>query len=306
MYYLKILRPVNLLLIALMMCLVKYGFLERTDLPFNLDTPRFVVLLLATLCIAAAGNIINDIYDQSIDAINKPKKRVVGLHISENTANYYYIILNVLGVLLGFYVANMAGVPAFALVFIITSALLYWYAVRLKKVLIAGNILISFLVGLTIILFLLFDLVPSFNGVASAFQIVVSKILLLYAAFAFVVNFIREIVKDILDVNGDQNNGVKSIPIVMGCKRATQVVFVLAIGFALVLVYLMYTEWYTHSPMMIYFLLMVIAPLFLFIIKAYDAEKPKDYKLLSLLLKVILFTGTGSIIFYPQLLTITT
>jgi 4-hydroxybenzoate polyprenyltransferase len=78
----------------------------------------------------------------------------------------------------------------------------------------------------------------------------------------------------------------------------------MAILFALVLMYLMYAEWYAHQPLMIYFLLLVIAPLFFFIIKAYDAEKPKDYKLLSLLLKVILFTGIGSIIWYPQLLTL--
>ena len=277
MYYFKILRPINLLLIAIMMCLVKFGFLEQINLPLSLNTPTFIALLLATLCITAAGNIINDIYDQSIDAINKPHKRIIGIHISEQKANYYYIILNVLGVLLGFYVANVIGKPTFALVFIMTSVLLYWYASQLKKAFVVGNILISFLVGFTVILFVLFDVVPSFNRLPTPLQTAASKVLLLYATFAFVVNLIREIVKDILDVNGDQNGEVRSIPIVMGRKRATQLIFWMAILFTLVLMYLMYAEWYAHQPLMLYFLLLVIAPLFFFIIKAYDAEKPKDY-----------------------------
>lgn len=304
MHYLKIVRPINLLLIAVMMCLVKFGFLSQLSLPLSLDTPAFVALLLATVFLAAAGNVINDIFDQETDAINKPKKCIVGVHISEKNAAIYYVTLNMIGVLLGFYVANAIGRPGFALVFILTSALLYWYASQLKRFLILGNLLVSFLVGFTVILLLLFDLVPSFDVVASNFQIRVTKVLLWYACFAFIVNFIREIVKDIIDINGDIKAEVRSLPIVLGRQRATQIVFFLAILFLILLVYMMYSEWYEHSYMTLYILFLVIAPLLFFIVKSYGAKKPKDYFLLSLLLKFILFTGIGSILFYPQLLSL--
>ena len=83
---LKLTRPVNLLLIILVQGIIKYGLLEALDVQVSLDNFRFRLLVFATVCIAAAGNVINDIFDVNIDRINKPQKVIVGRRITEKTA----------------------------------------------------------------------------------------------------------------------------------------------------------------------------------------------------------------------------
>ena len=87
-----------------------------------LNTFQFALLVIATLSIAAAGNVINDIHDVKADAINKPTKVIVGENISEKNAYRFFFTLNILGVFSGFLVSNLVGKPVFATLFIIISA----------------------------------------------------------------------------------------------------------------------------------------------------------------------------------------
>src|SRR5690606_18221143 len=121
----------------------------------------FTILVLATLCLAAAGYIINDVYDVEIDKVNRPDRVIVGKSISEKTANTLFIVFNVVGVLLGFYLSNMVGKNGFFALFVIISALLYIYASYLKQLLLVGNLVISLLVALSLIIVGLFDLLPA-------------------------------------------------------------------------------------------------------------------------------------------------
>ncbi|MCB0464798.1 MAG: UbiA family prenyltransferase, partial [Aequorivita sp.] len=132
MNYLQLIRYQNLLFIALAQVFIKYGLFQPFGIETTLNTFGFALLVIATLCIAAAGNIINDIYDIEIDKINKPNKVLIGKKISERSANRLYIALNVIGVAIGFYLANSIGRPGFAALFVVFSALLYLYASYLK------------------------------------------------------------------------------------------------------------------------------------------------------------------------------
>src|SRR5690554_635682 len=125
-----------------------------------LSTSQFILLVLATLCIAAGGNIINDIYDIEIDRVNKPDKVLIGKSISERTANNLFFILNIIGVGIGFYLSNVIGRPGFSALFIGISALLYLYAANLKSMLLVGNILVSILVAMSFIIVAIYDLLP--------------------------------------------------------------------------------------------------------------------------------------------------
>ena len=79
----QIIRPVNILLIILVQCLIKFGLIDRILEHSALSGIQFLMLVVATAAIAAAGNVINDIFDQEIDAINKPAKQIVGKSLSE-------------------------------------------------------------------------------------------------------------------------------------------------------------------------------------------------------------------------------
>lgn len=295
MNYLKLVRYQNLFFIALAQVLIKYGLFLPFGAETALGTFSFALLVLATLCIAAAGNIINDIYDVEIDKINKPNKVLIGKKISEISANRLFIILNVIGVAIGFYLANSIGKPSFAALFIVFSALLYLYASYLKGMLLIGNLLISTLVAMSLIIVALFDLLPVITPQNQTAQSAVFKIVLHYALFAFCINLIREIVKDLQDINGDKKGGMNTLAIALGRKRTTTIVFVLAVFMVLGIAFYMYEHLYNHQTVMLYFLFAIVAPLLYFCVKSWDADTPKEYGVLSKLLKIIMFLGICSI-----------
>lgn len=299
MNYLKLIRPVNLLFIAMVQLFFKFGLFQPYSIDTVLNNLSFSLLIIATLCIAAGGYVINDIYDVNIDRINKPTKVIVGTKISERNANRYYILLNIIGVGIGFFLANKIGKPGFAALFIGISALLYLYTSYLKSILLVGNLLISALVALSIIIVGIFDLVPGITDQNRESLSAVFRILIDYALFAFLLNFIREIVKDMQDINGDKNGGMNTLPIAIGRKRTILIVFILGvIALAAVIAY-MYTFLYDRQWTVLYFLLCVVAPLLFFCVKAWTADSPKDYSRLSVLLKLIMFFGMGSILLHP-------
>jgi len=168
--YLQLVRLPNLLMIAVTQLVIKYCFLDPFPVDITLNGFGFSLLILATVCLAAAGNIINDIHDIEADEINKPHKVIVGKQVSEKTAYNLFLSFNVIGVLLGFYLSNMIGKPIFSGIFILVSGILYLYATSLKSYLVVGNIIISALVALVIILPGLFDLLPAIMSQNQAIQ----------------------------------------------------------------------------------------------------------------------------------------
>ncbi len=295
MNYLYLIRYQNLIFIALAQVFIKYGLFQPFGIETSLNYFDFILLVIATISIAAAGNIINDIYDIEIDKINKPQKVLIGKKIPERKANQLFIILNVIGVAIGFYLANRIGKPSFAALFIVFSALLYLYASYLKGMLLIGNLLVSALVAMCLILVALFDLLPAITAENQTAQSAIFKIVLHYAMFAFSINLIREIVKDLQDINGDNKGGMNTLAIALGRKRTTKIVFVLGVCMVLGVVLYMYEKLYSQQVLLLYFLFGIVAPLLYFCVKSWDAKTPKDYGLLSKLLKIIMFLGICSI-----------
>ena len=297
MKYLNLIRYQNLLFIALVQIIIKYGLFHPFGIDITLNWFGFFLLVLATLCIAAAGNIINDIYDVEIDKINKPHKVLIGKKITERSANNLYIILNVIGVAIGFYLANIIGRPAFAALFIVFSALLYLYASYLKGMLLVGNLLISALVAMSLIIVALFDLLPAITPENQATQSTIFSIVLDYSLFAFALNFIREIVKDVQDINGDKKGEMNTLAIALGRRRTTLIVFILGVLMVFGVIFYMYKYLYSQQVLLLYFLFAIIAPLIFFCIKTFTSTE-KDFSFLSTLLKIIMFTGMCSMLLF--------
>ena len=302
MAYLKIIRPLNLFLIVLTMVIIKYWLFHAYEVALTLNNFTLFLLIFSTICIAAGGNVINDIYDVEIDKINKPKKVIIGKSISEKAAFNYYIILTILGVGCGFLLSNLIGKPSLAVIFILVAALLYWYASFIKSMLFISNLLVSILVGFSLLIIVLFDIFPALNEIDKAEQLTLSKVVLIYAIVAVYINLIREIVKDIQDINGDKNGGRKTIPIVLGISRTKHLVFGMNVFAFFMLLFFCYNYLYQHTFLLIYFIFLLGGPLLLISIKSWNASNAKDYKILSLLLKILLFLGVCSIPFYAKIL----
>ncbi len=302
MTYFRIVRPVNLLLLLLTQSIIKFGFLEPLGVHTAMGPFDFVLLVIATLFIAAAGNVINDIQDVAIDIVNKPKKVQIGKKISEKTAYNFYIALNILGVASGFYLSNRLGHPGLAAIFIIISALLYSYAVYLRSLLIVSNLVVSFLVATSLLVLIIFDIYPAITTAPLEVQITASKLILWYAGCAFYINLIRELVKDIQDVNGDKKGGRSTIPITLGRKRATNLVFALGVFILAGILWFAYSFLYQFTWVAGYFVFLIGGPLLYFCIKSWNATTVKDFRILSVILKIVMVTGVCSLPFFAEIL----
>lgn len=293
--FLKLIRYKNLLMLAFMQLVFRYGFLKLQDIPLALKDWQYLLLVLSTVCIAAGGYLINNIMDQETDSENKPNDVIVGKSISESKAYNYYLALNIIGVGLGFYLANHIGKPSFAAIFIVIAVTLYFYATSLKQSLLIGNILVALLLSLSIIIIGLFDLFPLLTLDNRALMATVFQVILDYATIAFIINFIREIVKDLEDVNGDYNQGMNTLPIALGITRTAKIVF--GLGFIPVVAILYYINQFLFQLYFgtVYLLLTVVGPLIYFIIKSWAAKTQKEFHHLSQVLKLVLFFGIISI-----------
>ncbi|HZW63375.1 MAG TPA: geranylgeranylglycerol-phosphate geranylgeranyltransferase [Flavobacteriaceae bacterium] len=306
MKYLHLIRWKNLLLLALAQVLVKYAllepFLSTTNLSITLNGFGFSLLVISTLSLAAAGYIINDLYDIESDRINKPNRVLVGKLVREKTAYNLFIGFNVVGVGLGFYLSHLIGKSGFFALFVIISGLLYLYATYLKQLTLVGNVVVSILVAFSVIVVGLFELLPAITSENQQTQLTFFSIIFDYAIFAFSINLLREMVKDLEDLEGDVKTGRKTLAVVLGRTKASKVVLVMAVLFLAAVTYYVLNYFYKLQPAVLYFLLLVIGPLALFCIKIYQAKSKTHYKNLSRLLKLIMLMGILSLLLYKYVL----
>ena len=189
--YLEIIRPGNALMavITVLLMVIISG-------NFTYDVlAAFVVVFIVT----GAGNSVNDYFDHKIDAINKPRRPIPSGRISLKAAGMYSLALFAVGIVLAFFIGLIPGI-----IVISSSILMIYYAYSLKKKFLIGNIVISFLTGLSFV----------FGGVVVG-EITVS---ILLGFYAFLMTMAREIVKDMEDVEGDKIEGARTLPIISGLR----------------------------------------------------------------------------------------
>jgi 4-hydroxybenzoate polyprenyltransferase len=283
-------------MLAFMQLIFRYVFFKFQNIPLALADWQYGLLVLSTILIAAGGYVINNIFDQNTDTINKPSNVIVGKTISETNAYNLYIGLTVTGVAIGFYLSNVIVKPGFASIFILIAATLYLYATSLKQMMIIGNVIVALLLSFSVIIIGIFDLFPTIHEGNQQQLGVVFSILLDYALFTFFLNFMREIVKDLEDVDGDYNQGMNTLPIAIGKSRTAKIVFGLSFIPILFMVY--YINKYLLELVFttVYLLLFVVGPLFYFTVKIWTAKSKKEFHALSLLLKWILLFGILSVV----------
>ncbi|WP_091256792.1 geranylgeranylglycerol-phosphate geranylgeranyltransferase [Flavobacterium omnivorum] len=296
MNFLKLIRYQNLLMLAFMQLIFRYGFFKIQNVPLALTDWQYWLLVLSTVLLAAGGYIINNIFDQDTDNNNNPNSVIVGKSISENQAYNLYGIVTVAGVLIGFYLSNMIQKPGFASLFILIAAALYLYASSLKQMMLIGNIIVALLLSFSVLIIGFFDLYPA-AGIDKPQQMrIFFSILLDYAIFAFMINLLREIVKDIEDIQGDYNQGMNTLPIAIGKSKTAKIVCVLS------LIPLSFILYYINKYLIevvfvtVYLLVFVVGPLLFFTIKIWTATSKKEFHNLSSLLKLILFFGILSVV----------
>ena len=278
-----------------MQLVFRYLFLANSYVDMALTDFNYILLVLSTVCIAAGGYVINNIMDQDTDEIAKPQNRVVGVSISETVAYNWYIGLTIVGVGIGFYLSNVIYKPTFASMFILVATLLYVYATNLKQIPLLGNVIVAFLLSVSILIIALFDIFPATDmdnkiRMGEAFNILVD-----YAIFAFIINLIRELVKDLEDMDGDSATGINTLPIAIGINKTKIIVGVLTVTAIALLVYYIKLHLFDLDYVLYYGLVFIVGPLIFLGVKLIQANEKKEYHFLSTLLKIVLFFGILSV-----------
>ena len=269
---LKLTRFGNLIIIALAQYFTA-GFLIGMH---TLNDVNLFLLSLSTISIAAGGYIINDYYDVKIDYINKPHRVVIGKNITRRYAILFHIGLSAAGIMLGFYLSwRIAGVN------ILSVFLLWLYSNNLKRLPFVGNLTVAFLTGLAIFIIDLFYRTHN-------------SLVVIYALFAFFMTLVREVIKDIEDLKGDNSFGCKTLPIVWGIRKTKILLYIILIVFASVVMVL--NQLYQALPFK-YHLIFLFIPLLWLFLRLIRADMKKDFTRLSMYCKVIMMLGILSMAF---------
>ncbi|RNI33308.1 prenyltransferase [Rufibacter immobilis] len=275
--FLSLVRVPNLVIMLLAQVLVrKFLVFPERSLAQSLSWP-FGVLLLATICVAAAGYIINDYYDLKIDRINKPERVVVGKTLTRRKAMMIHLYLSATGVVLGLLLGWRI-----ALVLLGVALLLWGYSAQFKKRPLIGNVTIALLSAAMVLV------VPLQAGQPS-------KAAWAYGMFAFLISLVREIIKDMEDVRGDASFQCRTLPIVAGIPKTKWVLYLLLALFLVFTGFVMLER--QHEPQFVWYLFVgVVLPTLVLVRQLFFADRKREFTHLSWLCKVIMLTGICSML----------
>lgn len=303
--FIKMIRWPNLFFIFLTQLLfhqaIIHPILKNVDRRPMLDGWILVLLMFASVLIAAAGYIINDYFDINIDQVNKPDGNVVDSVVSRRWAMAWHFVLSSIGVLISAFIALKTGYWYILLGNLLCVFLLFAYSISLKRKLLSGNIVISMLTAWVVLVISFSEINLNTTvqpGIAEAANKII-RISFLYAGFAFISSLIREAIKDIEDMQGDERYGCRTMPIVWGVNAAKVYIAVwLVVILALLVILQVYVIRFSWWWPMIYSIIFIILPFILIFGLLFSAKNKKDYHKLSNLTKLVMLTGILSMIFF--------
>jgi 4-hydroxybenzoate polyprenyltransferase len=267
---------------------------RETAMTLQMPWYDFVLLVFATVLIAAGGYVINDYFDIKTDLINRGKV-IVGTKIPRKQAMMWHNILNLLGVVIGFYVSWKTGYFWMGTLFLLVSGLLYFYSASYKRQFLVGNVIVAVLTAMVPMLVVLYEAPFLFSYYAvNALKIPALSIIFWwvggFAAFAFITTLTREIIKDIEDFEGDVAYGRNTIPVVIGILT-TKIVTVCLIIITIEMLCLSWYFFVSDYVTLVYLSAFVVIPLFIVIYQVIMSQSRKQLHSASRLMKIIMLTG---------------
>ena len=317
--FLRLIRFPNLIIIAFTMYGVRYGIMEPiwqhaisemlnrgflvSGLSLHMSSFDFALLNFSIIIIAAAGYIINDYFDTKIDRINKPEFVIVGRVIKRRVAMILHMSLSFIGLLIGVYLSLKVGNWKLSSIHLFSIIALWFYSTHLKKQVLSGNILISLLVALVPITAGLFEFASGsminlqilnkyVDGMGSALLSKGAFLVIGYAVFAFLSNLVREIIKDIEDIEGDQADGAQTLPIVLGETQAKFICISITVFLMILIGVIEKMLWTLEVPGLFWYLLLAVQiPIIMIIVWVARANQKQHYTFASTLCKLLIVSG---------------
>lgn len=275
---LKTLRLPNLLMLMVVQFIVSHFIVEVYSFPF------YLLITLSTISIALGGYLLNDIQDLEIDKFNLKLGWINDFNKREATV--VAIAFHILGLILGFYASSLSSLYLFPW-FVCASMALVAYAFFFSKYKIIGNFLISGLVSLTILLS--YYLVATHKEINPELVFTKTIFVSVYAALGFLLNWIREVCKDIEDLEGDKTFNRYSIPIMFGVSVSKFFIGFVLIGFMVIIGFLILKQdpFSFSQAYLIFYIFLLLLGLML----TYLSKGVTNFKRLSFSLKILMLIG---------------
>lgn len=299
----RLVRWSNLLfLAALVWVMEKWVAVPVLNKVFGEQLPWYMLLLimLAVVFIAAGGYVINDYFDVKIDRINRPDEVVVTRTISKPAAMKLSIVLSGIGIVCGLVVAGMLRSLTIGILFILIPGLLWFYSSSYKRLFMVGNLIIALLAGITplmiamanvAVLELRYGTILPYTTLPHDLYAWIGG----FALFAFMLTWIREIIKDMQDQMGDRELECHSMPVVWGDKWTK----VFVTGLIVLTLAIIGHLWFHILPFPIgwsslstrYIILGIVIPLIAALWLLWAAKIPSDYKTCQQVIKFTMLIG---------------
>jgi len=258
----------------------------KIGIPFEQLVINLIFGVITYFFLAGSGMVINDIYDIEIDKINRPTRPIPRGAISLRQAKLLYTLYFLTGISLSIINSIIFNLGMLNIMIAILFGFIGWiYAKWGKKSGFLGNVIvsISFSIGMLYGAILNNSVIPN------------------YIYFFFLTSFSlllsREIIKGCEDIEGDKTEGVRTLAIRLGIKKSTY--FSITFSWTAIIFFILPVITPIINPLL--FLIFMIFGLtvvfYAIIIMLKKTLEQRDFKKISLLLKIGAFLGLIAFIF---------
>lgn len=305
--FFQLIRWQNLLIIAAIFYFTRHFIIEPLyaieNHKLTIDHLNFFFFTLGYLIIIAGGYAINDYYDIGIDEINRPEKIILRKLLPLSAGKYIYFILTIIGFLISTIVIINLEIHKLLFILIIITFLFWFYSTKYKRELVSGNLTIALLGGLSVGIVWLYEFFASIQHLN--FPIfkakTITNIIIIYSIFAFFLSFIREIVKDIIDMKGDAEFQCHTLPIRLGISKTKKLIYLIYAICIIFSLFVSYILWEKNFILLFYYAILLNVLLLYILYTIVKAKNDEEFRSVSNLLKILFIAGILSMqLFYLE------
>jgi len=271
--YLKILRPLNVLLSATSVIISAW-------LIDSIYSPLLPYTIIIVISFVGASNILNDILDINIDKVNRPDRILASGKIKIKSAIVFTTSLFLIGIIFCQYIYPLGNYIAIFIIF----PLLIIYTPILKKIPFIGNIVIGLILG-SVFIFSESAIVGGISKMWIPFYL------------ATILSIIREVIKDAADINGDSINNISTFPNKFGLKSTLWLIRLLILILFIISLIPWFNNIYNNYYIFLLILSVLIPSFYVVFLKLNKKSTFKDYIQAAKLFKIITFFGMIVIFF---------
>ena len=234
--WIRVLRPGNLVIIAASIAILRWSYSD--SIPATGEYFLEMLFILPLVLLAAGGNIINDYFDIKEDRVNKPERALVGRVVKRRIALVSHWGFSALGLVIAGILSSEINSSIPFVIAVLITIVLFLYSSKFKGRILVGNFIVSCAIA-SVVPFAFADSIETSPPLFQCIALYIWEFGWL-TGLIFLIVFIRELVKDIEDIEGDKKAGHMTLPIIYGPQTSWKLIYALLILLTIFVGYMQY------------------------------------------------------------------